>query len=375
MIDDAMESMKVTANERMILDIVRRSKGLARSAITGQTNLTQQSVHRIVDRLLELEYLQLGDSVVQGRGQPSRTVSLAPNAFFSIGVSLNTDVMLVCLVNFNGEILVQESIPFAPVSRQETQTWLRALVIKWQQEYPFIEGRIIGVGFAMTGYFVKQKGHIRPPDPLLDWAGIDLEHELSHLLNMPVILLNNATTGAIGEAFHGAGLTYQTFGYLSFDFGFGGGIVIDGEPFFGAFGNAGEIGRIYTSDEIPKRPALAILLEMLASRGIYVPSVARLNDDFDSDWPVVAEWIQLTTPHLLRAINALRSVIDPSAIVLGGQIPKPLARMLLAALEQQGVKSPQDISVWPKMIVSELEDDSAVLGAALQPLRNMFFRK
>ncbi|MEI8633947.1 ROK family protein [Vibrio sp. PP-XX7] len=77
--------------------------------------------------------------------------------------------------------------------------------------------------------------------PLSDWANVDLESELETLLDIPVILINNATTGAIGEAFHGAGLRYQTFGYLSFNFGFGGGIVINGEPFFGAFGNAGKL--------------------------------------------------------------------------------------------------------------------------------------
>ncbi|MBJ7554582.1 ROK family transcriptional regulator [Marinomonas spartinae] len=365
----------VSANERMILDIVRRSKGLARSAIAGQTNLTQQSVHRIIDHLVKLEFLQLGEPIIQGRGQPSPHVSLNPEAFFSIGVSLNTDDMSVSLVNFCGETLLEENIPFAPVKRLETQAWLKTLLERWCQQNPSIESRIVGVGFAMTGYFIKEKGHIRPPDPLFDWSGVDLQTELEALLGWPVILINNATTGAIGEAFHGAGLTYQTFGYLSFNFGFGGGIVIDGEPFFGAYGNAGEIGRIFTTEEAPQRPALSMLIKALARQGIDVPSVAKLKTLFDPTWPGVAEWVEQTTPYFLRAINALRGVIDPDAIVLGGEIPKSLAHMLLDSLERRGMTSSQDISVWPQMIVSELKGDSATLGAALQPLRQTFFRK
>ncbi|MEI8633945.1 hypothetical protein P4S72_21465 [Vibrio sp. PP-XX7] len=62
------EAMDVSANERMILDIVRRSPGMARSAIAGYTNLTQQSVHRILDGLLASHYLELGEPVIQGTG-------------------------------------------------------------------------------------------------------------------------------------------------------------------------------------------------------------------------------------------------------------------------------------------------------------------
>jgi len=151
--------------------------------------------------------------------------------------------------------------------------------------------------------------------------------------------------------------------------------VIDGEPFFGAYGNAGEIGRIFTTEEAPQRPALSMLIKALARQGIDVPSVAKLKTLFDPTWPGVAEWVEQTTPYFLRAINALRGVIDPDAIVLGGEIPKSLAHMLLDSLERRGMTSSQDISVWPQMIVSELKGDSATLGAALQPLRQTFFRK
>ncbi|MEI8633948.1 hypothetical protein P4S72_21480 [Vibrio sp. PP-XX7] len=76
-----------------------------------------------------------------------------------------------------------------------------------------------------------------------------------------------------------------------------------------------------------------------------MPSVAQLADHFDPTWPGVAEWVEQTTPHLLRAINAIRCVIDPDAIVLGGQLPKQLALLLLTSLNQTGTKSRQDLSV------------------------------
>ena len=47
-------------NERLILDIVRRQSPIARASITGHTNLTQQSVHRLIDGLLERGLLRTG---------------------------------------------------------------------------------------------------------------------------------------------------------------------------------------------------------------------------------------------------------------------------------------------------------------------------
>ncbi|MEI8633946.1 hypothetical protein P4S72_21470 [Vibrio sp. PP-XX7] len=84
------------------------------------------------------------------------------DAFFSIGVSLNTDDMQVNLVNFCGETLVQESLPFAPICRLKTQQWLKTLIETWQKIFLSQQDRIVGIGFAMTGYFVKEKGWIRP---------------------------------------------------------------------------------------------------------------------------------------------------------------------------------------------------------------------
>ena len=41
----------LSQTERLILDTVRRMPGITRSALTAYTEVTQQSVHRMVDAL------------------------------------------------------------------------------------------------------------------------------------------------------------------------------------------------------------------------------------------------------------------------------------------------------------------------------------
>jgi len=75
-----------SANERHILDIVRRHGPIPRAWITGHTNLTQQSVHRLIEGLLKRGLLQASAPIKGTRGQPSPTIELVPEAAYSLGV-------------------------------------------------------------------------------------------------------------------------------------------------------------------------------------------------------------------------------------------------------------------------------------------------
>ncbi len=76
----------------------------------------------------------------------------------------------------------------------------------------------------------------------------------------------------------------------------------------------------------------------LNEQGIEVASVAQLKDCFDPTWPGVQDWVKQTTPHLLRAINATRSIIDPDAIGMGGLIPKKTSGVNANVFESIGCK-------------------------------------
>lgn len=364
---------QASPNERMIIDVIRRSPGILRSAITRKTNLTQQSVHRILEGLLKRDVILLGTPTTSGRGQPSPTVMLNPNAWFSIGISINTDTTAVALVDFCGNILTTAENHKPPTEPIETLQWIERLISQWLLKFQIARTQIVGVGFAIMGYFIKERQIIRTPGTMSQWSHINLHTQLQKSLNFNVWIANNATAAAIGESLSGAGLQYTNFAYLSFNYGFGAGIVINGHPLFGAFGNAGEIGRIYQKEEMSKRPALENLLIQLASHGIHLSSISALHDNFNPAWPGVTQWVAETTPYLVRAINAFRATVDPQAIVIGGRIPRSLAKLLLRSVQRQGIFQENDQSSKPDIFISKIEGEPILSGAALLPLRACFF--
>ncbi|MFC0010963.1 ROK family protein [Devosia nitrariae] len=361
-------------NERLLLDIVRRQQPIARAAVTGLTDLTQQSVHRLLEGLI-------GDGLVQserakpiGRGKPSPHLSLAAGAVHAVGVSINTDSMIINLVDFNCRTVVEKRLRGPLSDRKAGIVKLRATLDEMIAESGVDRRSLCGLGLSMAGFFVDGERAMNAPEPLQDWSLVPLEPEFRAAFELPVYVENNATAGAIGESLSGVGRWYETFAYLSFNYGFGGGVIIDGRPYLGRHGNAGEFSGIYTQDESTKRPALRSLIEILDARGVAVEGVADLRERFDPSWPGVAEWIEMVSPQLDRMVNTVSAVLDPEAIVFGGELPAALGELLIASARfegehRYGVGMPR-----PKLIMGQSPGDPAATGAALLPLKYLYFR-
>ncbi|WP_181708660.1 hypothetical protein [Chthonobacter rhizosphaerae] len=76
-------------------------------------------------------------------------------------------------------------------------------------------------------------------------------------------------------------------------------------------------------------------------------------------------------PLLNRLINTLSAVLDPEAIVFGGQAPPPLARMLIARAQFWGRHRYGIGMARPELLLSEVAGDAAAAGAAMLPLREV----
>ena len=369
----AAEGGVVSPNERALLRLIWRNPGMSRSEITPHIDLTQQSVYRIIDQLAERGIVQLGaPKPGVGRGQPSPTLRLDGRHAYSCGISVNTDVIGICLMDLSGRILGEASVPLRESSMAEALDLVAEELAGLQRTNSLSPDSFFGIGFAIAGYHVGGTRY-NAPLPLHEWSLIELGPLMAEFFGRPVWVHNGANTGTIAESMFGVGRYIKHFAYLSFNYGFGGGLISDGELLLGGNGNAGEFSGIYDAEESKRRPALQYLIERLNHNGVEVPSISYMRKYFDPNWPGVAEWVDDVTPAYNRMINAIRAVIDPQAIVFGGQVPSDLAQMLIAKTHifdrpRYGVNRPG-----PKLIVSEISTDASAMGAAVTPFRAAFY--
>ena len=100
----------------------------------------------------------------------------------------------------------------------------------------------IGVGFG--GPVDWKTGQICRSHQIEGWADFKLSDWLQSLSGLPVRVDNDANTGTLGEARHGAGVGFNPVFYVTLGSGIGGGLVVDGHIYHGAKPGEAEIGHV-----------------------------------------------------------------------------------------------------------------------------------
>ncbi len=357
-----------------MLDLVRRHGEVTRAEVTQACDLAPPSISRIVEALSEHQLLVLGDKVIKGRGQPSARLMLRTEAAYGVGLSIMTDALSGAVMNLGGEIVATDSVRLGGFGVEDVLAGAAVVYASLLARARIEPRQVCGVGGAVTGFFLGQGRRVNPPDPLGALSGVDLDRLLADRLSRPVWVDNDGNAAAMGEALNGVGRRHGGFAYIYFAMGIGGAVVINGQVFSGAFGNAGEFGGVFSPQDYEERPTLEFLRLTLARHGQHFPDIATMVDRFDLTLPGVEPWIVGVLPKLDLLASAIAAVVDPEVIVLGGRIPLALGeelarRMGFYTKPRHGTERP-----FPQIVAGEVKGDATAIGAAAIPLKSVFFR-
>ena len=103
-------------------------------------------------------------------------------------------------------------------------------------------GRIEKVGVGSVGPMDLRHGGIRPVN--LPYDFLPIVDTLKDAFRKDVVLVNDATAGALAERVFGAGKHHPNLVYVTISTGIGGGAIVDGRLLLGKDGNAVEAGHI-----------------------------------------------------------------------------------------------------------------------------------
>src|SRR5690606_21174991 len=112
-------------SERHILGLVFRQGALTQAKLVEDTELTQQSISRIINRLTDGGLLEPGQRMASGRrGYPSVTVKIAPGFTYALGVSIMTDAASIALTDFAGTVLHERKQAFTTMQMAKVVDWI-----------------------------------------------------------------------------------------------------------------------------------------------------------------------------------------------------------------------------------------------------------
>lgn len=357
---------RYTSNQRMLLDILRCHQPITRADVTGLTDLTQQSVHRILEGLIADGLVVTERGKPNGRGKPSPTIQLDENARYSIGISIDPDGFRLSIVNFSGMLVADRKVS---VTVERETTWAASLIDACERtlaEHEIDQHHLCGIGIAISQ-------ELRPPGFQSHQPG--WLTDLGDALNVPTFLENRAVAAAIGESLTGVGRQFKNFAFISMDHEVSGGLIYDGMPFRGHSGNAGYFSYLFEEEGEPHPISVEALLKELERSGSGLVDLADLQESFDVNWPGVSIWLDSAVACIAKLVRAITGIVDPQAIIFGGQMPAAIRQVLIEELGQRElVQTSADRSYAPLLLLSEIAGDNAATGSALLPLKHLYFR-
>ncbi|HVK92392.1 MAG TPA: ROK family transcriptional regulator [Mycoplana sp.] len=369
-----------THNRRVVLEAIRLHGPLGRTAIARFAHLSPQAVSNIVSELLAEGLLVECGRLRAGRGLPPVQVAVNPDGGMTVGIEIAADHLVMVLVDLTGRVRADRSLPLKEASPEHIVPLLGREVGKICDAVPGSRDRLLGIGVVMPGPFDIEGMSSVGPTTLPGWVGKDPAKTLAEAIGISTLVENDATAAAVGERLHGVARTLKNFCLLYFGAGLGLGIVTDGRPMRGAFGNAGEIGHVIVHPGgsfcacgnrgcLERYASLHALTERLAAAGVSCGSVSDLEALHAQHHPILRQWIGDAAAHLSPVVGMLENLLDPECIVFGGALPNALLDDLIAAL------NPLPLSVagrrkraLPRIVRGTTGLLTAALGAAALPL-------
>lgn len=291
-----------------IVERLWRYTGKSRTELARDLRLDRSTVSQLADSLVEADVLEqaTGESSGPNGGRPPARLRIRPGYGYALGLELTSPVCRVVAIDLSGKVLIKNE--FACVRLEpDLVTGIINQVTEIQREVdrnsPTIHG-LLTVGVGVSGAVNDREGRIDLSNALGITSPITVASEFQKQLELPIVLLNDAQTSAIGES----GLTGTRDLLLALvefrspaDVGIGLGIVLGGRL---------RRGRAITHLLRPQEPGGAAFLDSLAHALALVANATGVSDvvlagdidnDFDELQELILEYVQRSGPARPRA--------------------------------------------------------------------------
>jgi predicted NBD/HSP70 family sugar kinase len=372
-------------NERVILALLRRLGTAAKADLARHANLTANTVGQIVQGL-EIAGLVRSDGKRRGeRGQPATLLRLDPQGACSIGVKTGRRSLDTSLIDFTGRVLEQRrrECPF-PLPEQAVAMLVEDIAaVRGALAAAHRPVHLAGLGIA-TPYNLGcwQRELDIPTEAYRAWNDFDLAARLKAETGLPTFIENDGTAAVVAELFLGRGRELNDFLYVFIGSAAGGGVVIGGDYHRGAHSNAGDLGlmptspsRLSTAPEpagrreiLLTRASINALIRHLRSSGAPVTTRADLDAAIAGHPTLVDEWLDDCADALVDPLLAAVSVLDVEAVVLDGDLPRPVLESLVERLRRFTLAATPEARQAPPIGLGQIGRQAAAIGAAILPL-------
>lgn len=231
------------ANERRVVDVLRREGTRTQAELARATGLSAASVSNIVRGLRTAGTVSVKNTSSNGRRARAVTLLRPPGTV--VAVSFTADLIRVAIGDSNGTMLARQDIPYDvavdPHRAVRRAVWLAETVLFGAR---IDLGTVASVVVSVPGPVDPDSGEVGSVSSVPRWTGFRPAEALAERLGLPVRVENDANLAVLAERERGAAQGAEHVIHLLLGEGVGAGILVSGDLFRGAGGTAGEVGHI-----------------------------------------------------------------------------------------------------------------------------------
>ena len=268
----------------------------------------------------------------------------------TIGVDIGGTKILAGVVDENGAILDRVKIA-TPRNSEQTAAAIAQAAQSVRKDYP-----VEAVGLGAAGFISADRATVLVA-PNMSWHDEPLKANIEALIDLPVVVENDANAAALAEQWKGAATGTGDVVFVLAGLSPGAGALIGGRLHRGFMGAAGEIGALHL---LGREAAPEHLLSTTGTplHPLDETAVARVFALARQGDPQAVEAVDRFLRRLVHDVAALVLAMDPELVVVGGW-----AAGLDGVLDPLRERLARYCLIPPKVTLSALGPEAIATGA------------
>jgi predicted NBD/HSP70 family sugar kinase len=337
---------QTAASTDIIFRLLRGLPETTRTDLVARTGFSKATISEAIAQFLAHGLVTETGKRDPGRGRHQVLLQLRPAARLVIGAEFNEHGCRATLADLRAGPVRFAERAFISVAAEDFIDALVACVAELRAD---ATAPVLGIGIGVPG-LVDDAGRAVAISVPFGWRDLPVADLVEARTGLPTTIANRAKAAALGEYWQGSPDELgerSHLAYITAGAGIVAGFVIDGEPYYGHTGSAGELGHT-TVD--PDGPACGCgnhgCLHMFATESAIIRHVRELDaaqpehlreaqprlhlhdtitlddlrDALQDGHPLVARAVERAARYLGIALGNLINLINPSHVVIGGSI-------------------------------------------------------
>lgn len=359
------------------------------------TGLSRPAVTRAVAELREAGLVADVDETAQVlMGRPAQWIRFRAEVGHVVGVDVGSHKVVAMVADLAGKVIASRQVTIgAGATGVQLLQSVRETISEALAKADLTGDDVWAIVVGTPGIVEQGSGEVLLAPGIPGLAHLPVLGELQKLTTAPVLVENDINLAVLGERWCGAAIGSDSLVFVHWGVRIGAGIIIDGKPYRGAHGAAGELGfaDVFSAPDAPDPvPALGAATSGLSEQGSFeqlvgtqaITELAGVHNASsqpgDASQDVVAALFAAATEgdeaalevvdriaiRFARGLATLLLVLDPSEVVIGGGLSRA-GETLLAAIERH--LRPRILAA-PRLVLSDLGGDAVALGAVRRAL-------